>query len=185
MVERSHVAECADEARTANGNLPVLHHELGLGQTRHLPSLAATAIPENMRVTERHEPKCKVAPIKALRVPTDCNDRLTEIATGQLDHLATQAILRLVGKAAAQTREFEPDRSRDRSAPGIRDRVDDQRPGIGEERNKLGGADRSRSRRSYAACSRQPRCAATLPSATPKSASSSAWSRAPARRKAA
>ena len=80
-----------------------------LGQIRHLPSLATTAIPEDLRVAERREPKCQVAPIKALRVPTDCNDRLIEIATGQLDHLAAQAILRLVGKAAAQTGEFEPD----------------------------------------------------------------------------
>jgi len=138
VVEHSQVAECADEARTVNGNLPVLHHELGLGQTRHLPSLATTAIPENIGVTERYESKCKVAPIKALRGPTDCNDRLIEIATGQFDHLATQAILCLVGKAAAQTREFEPDRSGDRPAPRVRDRVDDQRSYIGEERNKLG-----------------------------------------------
>jgi len=93
-------------------------------------------------------------PIKALRGPTrrrdrDCNDRLIEIATGQFDHLATQAILCLVGRAAAQTREFEPDRSGDRPAPRVRDRVDDQRSYIGEERNKLGGPDHSCARRSY------------------------------------
>ena len=54
VVERSHVAECADEARTANGNLPLLHHKFRLGQLRHLPRLATAAVPV--------EPACSRVP---------------------------------------------------------------------------------------------------------------------------
>jgi hypothetical protein len=37
-------------------DLPILHYEFSFWQTRHLPGLAAAAIPIDVRVAERYQP---------------------------------------------------------------------------------------------------------------------------------
>src|SRR5215469_5937158 len=85
--------------------LPILDRQFRLWQFSHLPRLPAATVPVDPCVAERRKTQSQVTPIEALRVPTDCNDRPVENPTGQFSHLATQAILCLIGKAAAEARE--------------------------------------------------------------------------------
>ena len=80
---------------------PLPKGQFRLRQLSNLPRLPAAAVPVDPLLAERCETQGQIASIKALGVPTDCDDRLAEIAAGQFGQLAAQAILHLVGEAAA------------------------------------------------------------------------------------
>jgi hypothetical protein len=104
--------EQADRSEVLHGatwGLPVLHVHRGLGQVCHLPRLAAAAVPVDVRVAESHQPQGEVAALVALRVEAHGYDRYSSVAVGQLLHLPSKSVLKLVRQAAADAGAPQPD----------------------------------------------------------------------------
>src|SRR5262249_26647633 len=93
---------------------PLLRIEIGLRQGRHLPCLAAAAIPVDMGIAQRDETERQIAPVEALRIPTNCNDRPVAVASSNVTHLAAKTCLRSIAEAATEPGELQSYRARNR-----------------------------------------------------------------------
>ena len=106
---------------------PAQWNQFRLGKVRHFPCFAPTAIPNDVGITQRDQAQCQIAAIEPLGVPADRDDRPGEIAPRQPRHGAAQTVLGLVGEGAADASMAQADGARERAAPEIEERIDDER----------------------------------------------------------